>query len=123
MRGVLYNITLHAKRDVSSTCSYRDILAGIFYLGKIKNFVSFFKRTVFHGFTRKFTDQYFLFFRNFLLFFYVIEIKTTVFPIYPNFDFEIAKNASQPVLEIFDKYYLLQCLLSASEERIMGYLV
>ena len=32
MRGVLYNITLHAKRDVSSTCSYRDILAGIFYL-------------------------------------------------------------------------------------------
>ena len=42
----------------------------------------------------------------FCYFFYVIEIKTTVFPIYLNFDFEIAKNASQPVLEIFDKYYL-----------------
>ena len=58
-----------------------------------------------------------------MLIFYVIEIKTTIFPIYPNFDFEIAKNASQPVLVIFDKYYLQQCLLSASEEKIMGYLV
>ena len=56
-----------------------------------------------------------------MLIFYVIEIKTTVFPIYPNFDFEIAKNASQPVLEIFDKYYLSQCLLSASKEKIMAF--
>ena len=64
MWGVLYNITLHAKRDVSSTCSYQDILPGIFDLGKFMNFVSFFKSTVLHGYTRKFTDQEFLFFRN-----------------------------------------------------------
>ena len=48
----------------------------------------------------------FYFLEFFLLFFYVIEIKTTIFPVYPNFDFEIAKNASGPILEIFDKYYL-----------------
>ena len=36
------------------------------------------------------------YFLKFMLIFYVIEIKTTVFPKYPNFDFEIAKNASQP---------------------------
>ena len=57
MWGVLYNITLHAKRDVSSTNSYQYILPGIFDLGKIKSFVSFFKSTVFHGYTRKFIEQ------------------------------------------------------------------
>ena len=64
MWGVLYNITLHAKRDVSSTCSYQDILPGFFDLGKFMIFVSFFKCTVLYGYIRKFTDQEFLFFRN-----------------------------------------------------------
>ena len=52
MWGVLYNKTLHAKRDVCSTFSYQDILPGIFDLGKFMNFVSFFKSTVLHGYTR-----------------------------------------------------------------------
>ena len=41
MWGVLYDITLHAKRDVSSTFSYQDILPGIFDLGRKRHFVTF----------------------------------------------------------------------------------
>ena len=74
--------------------------------GKNVHFVTFLKKKVFDEQARKLTDWKLLILKNFCYFFYVIKIKITIFPIYSNFEFKIAKNASQPIFEIFDKYYL-----------------
>ena len=104
--GVLYDITLHAKRNVSSTFSYQDILPKIFDLGKHYAFCNIFQSKSFSRTNKKIYRLKVIDFKKFLLFFYVKKIKITIFPIYSNFDFKIAKNASRPIFEIFDKYYL-----------------
>ena len=106
MWGVLYDITLHAKRNVSSTFSYQDILPKIFDLGKHYAFCNIFQSKSFSRTNKKIYRLKVIDFKKFLLFFYVKKIKITIFPIYSNFDFKIAKNASRPIFKIFDKYYL-----------------
>ena len=69
MWGVQYDITLHAKRNVSSTFSYQDILPKIFDLGKHYAFCNIFQSKSFSRTNKKIYRLKVIDFKKFLLFF------------------------------------------------------